>query len=105
MKRNLFNNEEITLCTFIARFGRKEFDETEIHKIKFRSIPSIKMKIQNIASMLHEQGFSTDILVSKLTGKPPGKKGRMTNWDVVEKLADMDKTEFIKICNNIIISI
>lgn len=99
--QNLYVKEEIILCTYIARFGKGDFDENEIHKLKNRSISSIKMKIQNIASMLSEQGFQSDPSISKLTGKKTGKKGRMTNWDIVEKLADLDKKEFFIICNKI----
>ncbi len=82
MKRNLFTKDEITLCTYIARFGKREFDENDIQKLKERSISSIKMKVQNIASMLDEKGFETNDKVSKLTGKPHGEKWRKTNWDI-----------------------
>ena len=54
MKRNLFTKDEIILCTYLARFGKQEFDENDIQKLKARSISSIKMKVQNIASMLDE---------------------------------------------------
>jgi actin-related protein len=102
MKRNLFTKDEITLCTYIARFGKREFDENDIQKLKERSISSIKMKVQNIASMLDENGFETDDNVSKLTGKPPGEKGRKTNWDIVSKLADLKKQDLLSLCQKII---
>jgi actin-related protein len=102
MKRNLFTKDEITLCTYIARFGKREFDENDIQKLKERSISSIKMKVQNIASMLDENGFETDDNVSKLTGKPPGVKGRKTNWDIVSKLADLKKQDLLSLCQKII---
>lgn len=38
MKRNLFTKDEITLCTYIALFGKNEFDENDIHKLKNRSV-------------------------------------------------------------------
>ena len=41
MKRNLYTKEEIILCTYIARFGRTEFSESDIHKLKERSVGSI----------------------------------------------------------------
>ncbi len=102
MKRNLFTKDEITLCTYIARFGKREFDENDIQKLKERSISSIKMKVQNIASMLDEEGFETDDNVSKLTGKPPGEKGRKTNWDIVSKLAGLKKQDLLSLCQKII---
>lgn len=102
MKRNLFTKDEITLCTYIARFGKNEFDENDIHKLKSRSVSSIKMKVQNIASMLDEEGFKTNDNISKLTGKPPGQKGRRTNWDIVNNLTDLNKHEFLSMCQRII---
>ena len=102
MKRNLFTKDEITLCTYIALFGKNEFDENDIHKLKNRSISSIKMKVQNIASMLDEEGFKTNDNISKLTGKPPGQKGRRTNWDIVNNLTDFNKYEFLSMCQKII---
>ncbi|PWG04447.1 hypothetical protein [Polaribacter aquimarinus] len=102
MKRNLFTKDEITLCTYIARFGKNEFDENDIHKLKSRSVSSIKMKVQNIASMLDEEGFKTNDNISKLTGKPPGQKGRRTNWDTVNNLTDLNKHEFLSMCQKII---
>lgn len=63
---------------------------------------SIKMKVQNIAAMLYENGYETDSNISKLTGKPSGKKGRMTNWDIVNKLSEMNKNELLKVCEKII---
>ena len=64
MKRNLFTKEEIILCTYISRFGKKEFDEENISKLKNRSVSSIKMKVQNIAAMLDEEGFVTNDNIS-----------------------------------------
>ena len=102
MKRNFYTKDEITLCTYIARFGRREFDENDIQKLKSRSISSIKMKVQNIASMLDEEGFEINDNISKLTGKPSGEKGRRTNWDIVSKLTKLSKQEFLIICNKIL---
>ena len=102
MKRNYYTKEEIILCTYIARFGKNEFDEQDIHQLKERSIASIKMKVQNIASMLFEQGFETNSDIPQLTGKPSGKSGRMTNWDIVEPLARINKNDFLILCKNII---
>jgi hypothetical protein len=102
MKRNLFTTDEITLCTYVARFGKREFDENDIYKLKNRSLSSIKMKVQNIASMLDEEGFETNDNISKLTGKPTGEKGRRTNWDIVSKLTALTKQELLSLCQKLI---
>jgi|SRR5690625_4550312 len=102
MKRNLFTKDEIILCTYIARYGKSEFDENDIHRLKKRSVSSIKMKIQNIASMLDEEGFDTNDNITKLTGKPPGQKGRRTNWDIVSNLTNLNKHELLSMCQKII---
>ena len=102
MKRNLFTKEEITLCTYIARFGKNEFDENDINKLKNRSVSSIKMKVQNIASMLDEEGFKTNDNIPKLTGKPSGEKGRRTNWDIVRNLADFNEQDFLSLCQTLL---
>lgn len=68
--KNYYTLPEITFCTFIARFGRSHLDEADIHNFSGRSLSSIKMKVQNIASMLHEAGYPTSDSVSRLTGKP-----------------------------------
>ncbi|WP_282148512.1 hypothetical protein [Algibacter lectus] len=102
MKRNLYTKEEIILCTYIARFGRSEFNESDIHKLKERSVSSIKMKVQNIASMLVEHGFEINPEVSKLTGKPNGEKGRTTNWDIVKTLTTFNKVDLYNQCEKII---
>lgn len=102
MKRNLYSKDEIVLCTFIARFGRDRFDEGDIYTLKERSVSSIKMKVQNIAAMLAEEGYDTHGNVSQLSGKTTGEKGRRTNWDIVEKLAELNKVEFSRICETLI---
>lgn len=102
MKRNLFTKDEIILCTYLARFGKGQFDEIDIHKLNSRSISSIKMKVQNIASMLDEEGYETNNDIAKLTGKPPGQKGRRTNWDIVCNLTDLKKQDFFSLCEKLI---
>ncbi len=102
MKRNLFTKEEIILCTFVARFGKNEFDEYDISQLRNRSTSSIKMKIQNIAAMLDEEGYKTDTSISKLSGKTTGEKGRRTNWDVVSKLVDDTKIELYDKCQAVV---
>ena len=44
MKRNFYTKEEIILCTYIARFGRENFNENDIHRLNERSVSSIKME-------------------------------------------------------------
>lgn len=102
MKRNYFTKEEIILCTYIARFGRNNFDENEIFKLKHRSVSSIKMKVQNIAAMLNEEGYKISGEVSKLSGKTTGEKGRRTNWDIVKTFSNISKIEFISVCQSIV---
>lgn len=82
--RNLYTENEIIVCAYIARFGRDDFNESDIEKIANRSLSSIKMKVQNIAAMLDESGVKTSDQVSKLTDLPAGQTGRKTNWDVVK---------------------
>jgi len=80
-----------TLVTYIARFGRGLFNEKSISRLHNRSEESIKMKVQNIASMLDEEGYDFSSDVTKLSGKTTGEKGRRTNWDIVSKLAHLPK--------------
>ena len=102
MTRNLFTKEEIVLCTYIARFGKQEFNEDDISNLKDRSISSIKMKVQNIAAMLDEEGHETSENISKLSGKTTGEKGRRTNWDIVSTLVFKTQNELLNECEKII---
>lgn len=102
MKGKPYTKEEIILCTYIARFGKQEFNEDDISNLKDRSVSSIKMKIQNIASMLDEEGYDTSENISKLSGKPTGEKGRRTNWDIVSTLVSKTRNELLNDCENII---
>lgn len=100
--RNLYTEDEIIVCTYIARFGRYDFTEHDVVKITNRSLSSIKMKVQNIASMLDEAGAKTSDQVSKLTGLPTGQTGRKTNWGVVKQYLTLPKDEHRKRCIAII---
>jgi hypothetical protein len=100
--KNLYTKPEIILCTFIARFGRKHFNEADIAGLKGRSESSIILKVMNIASMLLEGGYSASKEVSSLTGKPSGQKGRRTNWDVVMTLVDLSENEMKNQCFGIL---
>ncbi|MDO8836726.1 MAG: hypothetical protein Q7V01_14090 [Vicinamibacterales bacterium] len=100
--RNLYTENEIVVCTYVARFGRDDFTENDVVKIKGRSLSSIKMKVQNIAAMLDEAGANTSDQVSKLTGLPVGQTGRKTNWDVVKQYKTLPKDEHQKRCISIL---
>ncbi|NOY48479.1 MAG: hypothetical protein GXO84_09880 [Chlorobi bacterium] len=102
MVRKLYTNEEIILCTYIARFGRGRFNEKKITRLHNRSEDSIKMKVQNIASMLAEEGFEYSNDVSKLTGVTTGENGRRTNWEQVSKLAVLSKEELKESCKEVL---
>jgi|TARA_R110000751_G_scaffold162275_1_gene268752 hypothetical protein len=102
MARKLFTKEEVVLCTYIARFGRSQFNESDISNLETRSVSSIKMKVSNIAAMLKEEGFEINEEVSSLSGKPPGQKGRRTNWDIVSRLIDYSRNEHFNECEKIL---
>jgi hypothetical protein len=80
--RNPYTENEIIVCAYIARFGRNDFNEEDIVNLENRSLSSIRMKVQNIAAMLEEEGIKHSEEVSKLTGLPAGQKGRRTNSDL-----------------------
>ena len=89
-----YTEAEITLCTYIARFGRRFIDEERILTLfNRRPVSSIKMKVSNIAHMLYEAGYAHSHEVSPLSGKPSGETGRRTNWDVVRTLVDLTEPE------------
>lgn len=98
MARNLFTRDEVVLCTYIAIHGRGEFSEGVVQKITHRSLASILMKVQNIAAMLREEGYTCSPQISSLAGLPAGMTGRRTNWDVVKTLPLKDRTSFLALC-------
>jgi hypothetical protein len=102
MSRRAYTENEIILCTFIARFGKGLITEEIISDLENRSVASIKMKIQNIIDMLDREGVPRNKNGSPLSGMPPGKSGRRTNWDVVKNLCTLSKKEFSKMCFKII---
>ena len=104
MKRNLFTEEEIILCTYAAMYDANDFGGTnEICKVYSRKKTSIDMKIRNIATMLDEKGILRyNKKISPLTGLPPGEEGRTTNWDIVMELYPLDKAEFLNKCKMVI---
>ena len=104
MTGKLYTKEEVILCTYAAMYDVDDFGGiNQIHLLHNRSLSSIKMKIMNIASMLDENGIRfNDNKVSPLTGLPTGKRGRRTNWDIVETIYSLPKEEFLKKCKIII---
>ncbi|HAS8547656.1 hypothetical protein [Vibrio parahaemolyticus] len=99
--RNYYTLPEIVFCTYIARFGRSQFDENDINDFSGRSLSSIKMKVQNIASMIDEAGYKASNQVSLLTGKTTGEKGRKTNWDDVHPLLNLGQSELLNKCSEL----
>ncbi|EIK5595560.1 hypothetical protein LJ983_000060 [Vibrio parahaemolyticus] len=99
--RNYYTLPEIVFCTYIARFGRSQFDETDVNDFSGRSLSSIKMKVQNIASMIDESGYKASNQVRLLTGKTTGEKGRKTNWDDVQSLLNLSQSELLKKCSEL----
>jgi hypothetical protein len=99
--RNYFTPDEITLCAYIAIYGRSCFDEHKIVKITGRPLASIKMKVQNIAAMLREEQYECHSSISSLTGLPQGLSGRRTNWSTVHNLPLSDKAKFLARCEHI----
>ena len=96
--KNLYTEKEIILCAYIARFGRDDFNESHVVRIKNRSLSSIKMKVQNIAAMIEEEGYECNESVSKLKGLPTGQTGRRTNWDIVKKYVDLCRADHKREC-------
>lgn len=61
----------------------------------------MKMKVQNIAAMLKEEGFPHSPDVSSLSGVTTGEEGRRTNWNIVAPLAEISKEEHKLMCKEI----
>ena len=102
-ERNLYTEDEITLCTYAAIYDADDFGGLPaIERLTNRSAASVKMKIQNIAAMLDEAGIERHNSVSPLTGKPHGEGGRMTNWDQVETLYKLSREELLARCRAIV---
>jgi hypothetical protein len=104
MARKSYSEDEVVLCTYIARFGRGFFNEKRIGRLQNRSESSIKMKVQNIAAMLNEEGYEHNSEVSMLSGLTTGEQGRKTNWDVVSTLVNLTKVELKDKCKVILLS-
>lgn len=86
-----FTPAETIRCTFIARFGRDDFDECQISN---RSLSSLRMKVQNVAAMLEHRGYRISDQVSPLSGTSAGLPPRFVDWEIIEQYVDMPKHEF-----------
>jgi hypothetical protein len=96
--RNLFTPEEITLCTYAAIYEAADFGgESKIEKLTHRSPSSIRLKIQNIASMLDQAGIQR-----QSSATPYGQSGRTTNWEIVEPLTKLEQPAFLEECRGIL---
>lgn len=99
----LFTSDEVVLCTYAAMYDARDFGGVPvIHRLRGRSVDSIKMKIQNIAAMLDEEGIARSSDYPPLTGRPPGQGGRRTNWEWVKPLTRLPRSEFRMKCAAIV---
>lgn len=98
-----YTSNEITLCAYAALYDTQEFGGAEaIHDLTGRSLPSIKMKIRNMAAMLDEEGIAHNPHVSPLSGTPPGQKARRTDWEEVKLIVSMPKPQLQSLCRRIV---
>ncbi len=102
MSRNIYTEDEIILCAYIALYEGALLSEKKISNIGNRSEGSVKMKVQNIAAMLDDKNVSRNPSVSALAGLPSGESGRETDWLVVESLVNIGKKEHWVQCKNIL---
>ena len=102
MSKNLFTENEIILCTYIALYDAIAYNEADIHEKFNRPESSIKMKIQNIAAMLDEENIPRYSNIKGLSGVTTGQKGRRTNWNLIEKIIKLSREELFKKCETIL---
>jgi predicted HNH restriction endonuclease len=101
-----FSDQEITILTFVAKFGIHEFPDISSLKKLYkhlsdsfgRSAGSVRMKILNIASMMDDRGVARETEFAGLTGVSEGKKPRTTDWDRVENILRIPKQELLQEC-------
>lgn len=99
MRGSLFTRDEILLCTYAARFDEKDFGGVDvIRQLQRRTRASVTAKIQNIAAMLDEEGIPRENRIAPLTGRPAGGSGRRTNWEWVEPVVTLPRTELLNQC-------
>ena len=88
-ERSRYTEDEIILCTYIARFARSLINEELIRALfDRRSLGSVKMKVQNVARMLSEEGYGYSQEVSPWGGGP------RSNWYTVQQYADRAEPDF-----------
>jgi hypothetical protein len=101
--RSAFTRDEITLCTYGARYDVDDIGGIEaIHRLEARSEASIHMKMQNIAAILDEEAIPRESDVSPLSGLPHGQSGRRTHWEWVQPLTRLSKAELLETCLGIV---
>ena len=84
-----YTENEIILCTYIARFGRGLISEEQVRSLfDLRPVGSVKMKVQNIARMLSEEGYRHSQEVAPWGG------GHRTDWHIVQPYADRAEPDF-----------
>ena len=99
MARNLYNDEEVTLCTYVAMYDENDLGGRQaICAQTGRSASSISMKIRNIVSTLDKKGIRHLSSSSGLTGRTTGDEARETNWDVIESLTKMSRQDLLRRC-------
>ena len=97
MSRNLYTENEVVLCLFIALYGTTgQINYENINKKFSRSVSSLKMKVKNIAAMLDEEGIQRYSDIKGLSGLPTGRQGRKTNRDIVEKYVKFSKIKLFE---------
>lgn len=97
--KNLFTQEEIILCTYLAMYGAKDgITIAHIEKIAGRSLASIELKIRNIVAILDEEGVRRHSDIPPLSGVKTDEEGRRTNWDWIEPLTKLSKAQLFVRC-------
>jgi len=102
MSRNIYTEDEVILCTYIALYEGALLSEKKISSIGKRSEGSVKMKVQNIAAMLDDKKISRNPKISPLAGLPAGESGRETDWPTVQKMLGLGKKDHWSKCKEII---
>lgn len=104
MSRKPYTVDEVVLCTYIAMYGAGLLVEKKVASFGKRSEGSVKMKVQNIAAMLDEKGIDRHPSISPLSGVTTGESGRETDWELVQVLANLEKSELWTKCKEILAS-
>lgn len=102
MSRNIYTEDEVILCAYIALYEGALLSEKKISSIGNRSEGSVKMKVQNITAMLNDKKISRNPSVAPLAGLPAGETGRETDWEIVKVLVNLGKKDHWAKCKEII---